>query len=132
MSETTIRTPGRGYSLCLHPRVSVDPLIGGYFCPRCLKEFDRVPDALIEPPRAMGLWQRVKWAFRQRTKVRVVDFVWTVEWARSRQAKMKVDVPPIDPRHRTRWFVERPPRVPFTREQMAKLYTDPSSQPRKP
>lgn len=71
---------------CDHPRVSRDPLLGGFTCSGCCKHFDVVPDVTMVLPRALGFWGRLWWAVRFRKKVAVVPFVWTQAWGRARQA----------------------------------------------
>jgi hypothetical protein len=75
---------------CGHPSVFRDPILKGFSCTKCHWHFDVVPDAKLEPPRAMTLWQRIKWAFRRRTKVKVVEFEWSHGWAKLRAASSEM------------------------------------------
>lgn len=116
--------------VCSHPSVSMDPILKQYFCPTCLVPLPRVPDVLISPPCTMNLWQRIRWAFGQRTKVPVIEFVWTVRWATSRQGMQKTVLPYLDPKDQTQWYIDKPPMKPLTDEQRAKMYDHLGSQNR--
>ncbi len=71
---------------CRHEAVYRDPLLGGFGCSKCHLHFVSVPDRMLTPPRVMSVWQRLRWAFLESTKVTVVPFVWTHAWGRLRQA----------------------------------------------
>lgn len=72
---------------CRHLDVMPDPVTGDWTCVKCLEPFRQIPEVDDDLPRVSTLWQRIRWAFRPRKKVRAVPFVWTLRWAKARESK---------------------------------------------